>query len=172
MKRLCKEFICVNPSSEEISTDPDPKIRAIENAKSKVYSVSDCFSESLIIGADTIVHLENRFLGKPENHDKANKMLCFLSGKTHQVLTGVVVLNTRTNVHISDVEVTNVRFKNLSWDEIDNYVASGEPFDKAGGYAIQGKGLSLIDEVNGSYSNVVGLPMKLLRKLLAHFMAV
>jgi nucleoside triphosphate pyrophosphatase len=166
MEELGLDFIVVEPSSDESSDHPDPRIRVITNAEAKARSVSDQFSDSLIIGADTIVFLDDLFFGKPVDSVDAKSMLEQLSGKNHQVYTGVAILNTSTGEMLSKVSCTDVRFKRLSQEVIDAYVASGEPLDKAGAYGIQGDGRVFIADIVGSYSNVVGLPLELLREML------
>ena len=166
MEILGLDFIIVEPLSDESSTHPDPEARVISNAEAKVMSVSDGFPGALIIGADTIVYSDGEFLGKPVDPDDAKKMLEQLSGKSHQVYTGLAILNTSTGNILSKVSCTDVRFKRLSQKVIDAYVASGEPLDKAGAYGIQGDGSVFIADIVGSYSNVVGLPLELLREML------
>ena len=159
-------FTVAEPRSEESSSNPDPAMRAVENAEAKVLSVSEEFPDSLIIGADTIVYLEGEFLGKPACPEEAKAMLRRLSGKTHSVFTGVALLDTSNSVLVSDYKESHVMFLNLSQSTIDVYVKSGEPLDKAGAYAIQGKGAALIDGYTGSWSNIVGLPTEILCKML------
>jgi len=166
IEELGFDFITVEPSSDESSDHPDPRIRVIENAEAKVRSISLLFSDSLIVGADTIVFLDGVFLGKPVDQDDAKKMLELLSGKNHQVYTGLAILDTSTGKMLSKVSCTDVRFKRLSQEVIAAYVASGEPLDKAGAYGIQGDGGVFIADIVGSYSNVVGLPLELLREML------
>jgi len=160
------KFTVVEPRSDETSTDPNPSKRAIQNAASKALSVSEDYPNSLIIGADTIVYLDAVFLGKPESPEEAKTMLESLSGKTHSVFTGISLLDTSTGVLMSDYEESHVIFHRLNGSVIDEYVESGEPLDKAGAYGIQGKGAALIAGYSGSWSNIVGLPMELLCKML------
>ena len=114
---------------------------------------------SWILGADTIVVIGARVLGKPENREDAKRMLSLLNGKEHQVMTGFCVLNPAGVVAHSESVSTSVRFKPLSEGEIDGYIRSREPFGKAGAYAIQGVGAFMVESISGSYTNVVGLPM-------------
>ncbi len=166
MKELGVDFTVVEPLSDESSTHPDPSERVVRNAESKAKSVSSQYPNSLIIGADTIVYLDGIFLGKPGSPDDAEKMLEILSGKTHQVYTGIVVLNTSNDETLSGVSRTDIRFKRLGSELIKAYVASGESMDKAGSYAIQGDGGAFIQDYSGSYSNVVGFPLELVEELL------
>lgn len=120
--------------------------------------------ELVVLGADTTVTLDNHILGKPENARDAARMLRMLSGRSHHVVTGVAVVTSR-RVEVA-AEVTAVRFLTLTDAEIDAYVATGEPMDKAGAYAIQGQAARWIPRVEGCYFNVVGLPLALVGTLL------
>jgi len=117
-----------------------------------------------VLGADTTVTLDNHILGKPEDPDDAARMLRLLSGRTHRVITGVAVV-TEDATEVA-AEVTAVRFLTLSDEEIASYIATGEPMDKAGGYAIQGRAARWIPRIEGCYFNVVGLPIALVSALL------
>jgi septum formation protein len=121
---------------------------------------------AIIIGADTSVELGRRILGKPRDAAEAREMLSLLSGRTHRVLTGLWVLRVPEGGVRSAVENTRVTFASLTQEEIADYVASGEPFDKAGGYAIQGRAGRYITRIEGCYFNVVGLPLARLYALL------
>ncbi len=122
-----------------------------------------------VLAADTTVCLDNAILGKPADRDQAAAMLRSLAGREHRVLTAVGVLDTRTGRSATRVVTSRVRMKPYDARAIDDYVASGEPLDKAGAYAVQGLGGALVDAVVGSYSNVVGLPLEATRELLAAF---
>jgi septum formation protein len=119
----------------------------------------------VVLGADTTVTLDNEILGKPEDAADAARMLRRLSGRTHRVITGVAVVCAQ-RVDVA-AEATAVRFLTLSDQEIDAYVATGEPMDKAGAYAIQGLAARWIPRIEGCYFNVVGLPLALVASLLA-----
>ncbi len=120
-----------------------------------------------VIGADTTVVVDGRILGKPADRVEASNMLQMLSGRSHDVLTGVAVCLDGVEAH--EVARTQVHFLHLSPAEIDWYVASGEPFDKAGGYAVQGLASRFVESIDGSYSNVVGLPVATVYRLLKRF---
>jgi septum formation protein len=121
---------------------------------------------STIIGADTVVVINAEILGKPRDEDDARRMLRELSGQWHQVLTGVALIKgTPSEIRVAH-ETTEVKFAAMSEDEIDWYVSSGEPLDKAGAYAIQGLGSRFIEGIRGDYFNIVGLPVRLLFTLL------
>jgi septum formation protein len=117
-----------------------------------------------VLGADTTVTLDNHILGKPEDHADAARMLRLLSGRTHRVITGVALV-TAESTEVA-AEVTAVRFLTLSDEEIAAYIATGEPMDKAGAYAIQGRAARWIPRIEGDYFNVVGLPIALVSTLL------
>ena len=119
---------------------------------------------SVVLGADTTVVLDGRVLGKPEHPEEAARMLRSLSGRTHEVLTGVAVKHG--GLEFVDVASTRVRFLPLTEEEIAWYVASGEPEGKAGAYAVQGLASRFVERIEGSYSNVVGLPVSLVYQLL------
>ncbi len=121
---------------------------------------------AIIIGADTAVELDGEIFGKPRDAADAREMLSYLSGRTHYVVTGIYVLRLPDGAARSAVETTAVIFARLDQKEIDAYVTSGEPFDKAGGYAIQGRAGRYIPRVEGCYFNVVGLPLARLYTLL------
>jgi septum formation protein len=134
-------------------------------ARAKVIAVARKRDAGLIIGADTVVVLDGRLMGKPENEEQAKQMLRQLSGKWHAVMTGVALYDAATRREAADYEKTLVKFARLSEHEIDWYVATGEPMDKAGAYGIQGLGALLVEEVAGNYHNVVGLPIPLVYRL-------
>ena len=117
-----------------------------------------------IVAADTVVTLDGDILGKPRDTNDARAMLRLLSGREHAVKTGLAVFH-KDRVHLH-VETTRVYFRKLSDLEIDRYVATGEPMDKAGAYGIQGKGATLVSKIEGSYDNVVGLPLTALYEMM------
>jgi len=126
--------------------------------------------DRLVIGADTIVVFQHRILGKPKDRNDAVHMLKMLSGREHRVLTGFTVMHIGQHKVISDYEETFVKFMELSDEEIDSYINTGEPFDKAGAYGIQRYGSLLVEKIVGDYFNVVGLPVaKLARVLKSEF---
>ena len=153
---------------DETSTG-DAEQRVRELAQRKAQAVQGKYVDHVIIGADTLVEIEGQPLGKPETAENAITMLKMLSGKWHHVYTGICVLDGRTGKTHFGVEKTDVLFSVLDEQLIKAYVDTREPLDKAGGYGIQGLGEILVEEIRGSYSNVVGLPLSLLRKMLAVF---
>ncbi|CDG95750.1 putative Maf-like protein [Xenorhabdus bovienii str. puntauvense] len=123
-----------------------------------------------VLGADTIVVLNNRILEKPRNPQHAAEILSALSGQSHQVMTAVALSNSQ---HIlSEIVITDVIFRQLSQQEIQEYIATGEPMDKAGAYGIQGKGGCFVRKINGSYHAVVGLPLVETYELITRFLAL
>jgi septum formation protein len=137
-------------------------------AEAKALEIAGRRPGDWIIGADTIVLIGNKVLGKPESSNQARQMLKSLSGKTHRVLTGYCICCKAANRSVSETIETRVFFKTLSKTEIDWYLSTEEPFDKAGAYAIQGLGSFLVKRIEGSYSNVVGLPVcEVIEQLIA-----
>jgi septum formation protein len=122
-----------------------------------------------VLGADTVVVFQGQILGKPQDIAQAQRMLFLLSNQTHQVMTAVSLFNPRTNTFLSALQISKVSFAVLSDQQINDYIATNEPFDKAGGYGIQGLAATFIKEIKGSYSGVMGLPLfetsELLKKL-------
>lgn len=121
---------------------------------------------AIVIGADTIVVSEGKILGKPKDTTDAHAMLSALSGRTHSVISGVTVMDTKSAKSESFYVETQVTFCELSDDEIAEYIASGEPMDKAGAYGIQGRGGKFVEKISGDYFNVVGLPLSRLYQVL------
>jgi len=136
---------------------PQPYTRAL--AEAKAADVADQHPDAWIIGADTIVVAGGQGLEKPGSRDEARQMLTRLSGAVHEVYTGYAILCRHQHHHYVDTVRTEVRFKELSAEEIEWYIHTREPYDKAGAYAIQGLGTFLVREIRGSYTNVVGLPV-------------
>lgn len=128
-------------------------------AEAKASDVAYKYPDSWVIGADTIVVIGDAILGKPRSIDDARNMLLRLSGQTHQVYTGFAICCKARERLFSQIVKTDVLFKNLSEEEIQWYIHTPEPFDKAGAYAIQGMGTFLVRSIHGSYTNVVGLPV-------------
>jgi septum formation protein len=137
----------------------DPWAYARILAEAKADDVAGSHPDAWVIGADSIVVIGDRILEKPVSEDDARQMLCLLSGKHHRVFTGYAVCRRKTGFFYSDTVATAVRFKMLSPEEIDWYVHTPEPYDKAGAYAIQGLGSFMVESINGSYTSVVGLPI-------------
>lgn len=139
---------------------------AVAFARAKAADVAAKHRDAIVIGADTVVVVDGDVMGKPVGGVEAAEFLSKLSGRTHTVVTGVAVRRESDGVEHFGREATQVRFRDLSTDEIDAYVRSGEPDDKAGAYAIQGLGAAFVESIDGCYYNVVGLPVVLLFDLL------
>ncbi len=136
-----------------------PRDHTLRLSLEKASFVAERRPDSWILGADTIVIVDGRILGKPDNRDHAKKMLRILSGRAHRVMTGFSLVRKSSNISISGAVESTVRFKELPDDEIEWYVGTEEPYDKAGAYAVQGKAAFFIQEIHGSYTNVIGLPL-------------
>lgn len=121
---------------------------------------------TIVIGSDTIVVLDGQVLGKPRDEEDAKRMLGELQGRTHQVFSGVACVDAESGRRVVRSRMTNVHMHALTSKQIERYVATGEPMDKAGAYAIQGLGATIIDSIEGDYFTVVGLPLSLLSQML------
>ena len=144
-----------------------PEAFAIKAAIAKAEDVALKFKNAIVIGADTIVVLGQKILGKPKNKKDAIAMLKSLIGKTHKVITGICVVDSETFVKTTDFVVTKVKMKKASDQEILDYVKTGKPLDKAGAYGIQEIEKIFIDRVEGDYENVIGLPVRRVKELLS-----
>lgn len=153
------------PDEERIVTGDDPRRVAENLAIQKARRVSELVPPALILAADTIVVKDGEIMGKPCDREDAVEMLRRLSGGEHQVITGVCLIDVAGRRELVDSEVTTVYFRQLSELEISRYVDSGEPFDKAGGYGIQGLGGVLVSRIEGCFYNVVGLPLSKLQEM-------
>ncbi|MEI7884288.1 MAG: Maf family protein [Clostridia bacterium] len=149
--------------------DENPQKYIERMSKEKVRAVSKFIKSGLIIGADTIVTVDNRILGKPKNIEDAKEMLNLLSDREHVVMTSVTLLDVVHSKELTAFEETKVVFYQLSSSKIENYLKTNEFYDKSGAYGIQGFGTLLIKEIHGTYDNVVGLPLGLLCKMLKSF---
>ena len=154
--------VVVSDAAEESDSLPPEKLVEV-NAIAKARAVAEKYPDMAVLGADTVVALAGHTYGKPNDARMACKMLALLAGKTHQVLTGIAFIN-QGRVY-TDVVTTEVAFSPMSAAEIEGYAATGEPLDKAGAYAVQGRAAVFISKINGSYSNVVGLPLFATRRL-------
>lgn len=163
-------FTCVPSSASELPPGAlPPDALVVENARRKAEDISARFPGRLVLGADTLVALDGQALGKPRDRKDAKRILRALSGRTHEVLTGVCVTDGSTAK--TDLSVTLVTFRTLDDALIDRYVASGECDDKAGAYGIQGRGSILVERLEGDYFGVVGLPICKIDKILSEFLA-
>jgi septum formation protein len=168
LRRLTTDFVvCPSNVPEEAAPGETGAEFAMRAAREKATAVSAELREGWVLGADTVVLLDEEILGKPIDPGDACRMLAKLSGCTHQVVTGVALVDPAGHVCDSLSVATEVEFRELSALEIDAYVASGEPMDKAGAYAIQGGASGFVQRIDGSLTNVVGLPLEEVRAILA-----
>lgn len=144
---------------DEISDKLNIFDQLIDIAEKKAYEVANDYNDDYVVSADTAVILDNKVLGKPKSKEEAFKVLKTLSGRTHQVVTAYCLINVSKDIKITNYDLTEVRFKNLSDSEINWYIQTGEPFDKAGSYGIQGKGSILVENIKGDFFNVMGFPI-------------
>ena len=167
LRQLGLQFpVCQSKVDEKQATAGTPAELAPFLAERKAEAVAAQVGKGIIVAADTIVHLDGKILGKPADYREAHAMLTLLSGKTHEVLTGVAVIRRPEGNRAGHVETTRVTFRRLTEAEIEWYLQSGEAFDKAGGYGIQGKAAVFVEKIDGCYFNVVGLPLAALWKML------
>ncbi len=158
--------IIISEVDEEFDKDEDPIEVVRSLASKKCLDVSKkCNKGDIVIAADTIVYYDS-ILGKPRDREDAFNILKSLSGKTHKVITGIAILEVGSEKEIVDHEITSVKFRDLSDEKIERYLNTQEYVDKAGAYGIQGYGEILVESINGSFSNVVGLPTYRLDKSL------
>ncbi len=150
-----------------LKLSPHELARALSLEKAK--SVAGKYNNAIIIAADTFVIIKGQLLGKPHTEEEAKRMLVLLDGATHLVITGFTILDTNTGRKISRSVETKVTFKKLTEKEIDAYIKTKEPLDKAGAYALQGLGSILVKRIEGDYFNVIGLPLCPLVECLAEF---
>lgn len=162
LERLGLDFtVQVSPAEEVIPPDANPADIVQALAVDKATPVAEQHPEALTLAADTVVAFEDAILGKPETPDEAHQMLTALSGTSHTVYTGIALLHPATSRSASKTEATDVYFGRLSSDEIEAYVATGSPMDKAGSYGIQDDmGALFVERIEGDYYNVVGLPLR------------
>ncbi|MBE6915238.1 MAG: septum formation inhibitor Maf [Ruminococcaceae bacterium] len=165
LSRVFSSFDVVPSFAEEVAakTSPDEYVKTLAKAKAEEVA-SRVGADCLVIGSDTVVALDGKILEKPKDGDDAFQMLSDLSGRAHEVYTGIAVC--KDGKTIVEHETTRVWFRELGADEISRYIASGEPMDKAGAYGIQEKGAQLVRKIDGDYFNVVGLPICRLCEML------
>jgi len=156
-------------TDERVIADEKPETYAVRVASDKAAVASQKAKKGIVIAADTIVVVDEAILGKPVHAQDAVRMLMLLQGRMHLVMTGIAVMDATSKKMMTGLSVTKVWFRVLTEAEIQSYVKTGEPLDKAGAYGIQGKGALLVDRIEGCYFNVVGLPISLLGKMLGAF---
>lgn len=163
--------VVVADVNEEALVDADPVATARKTARAKGEAVARLRSDALIIAGDTVVAVDDEQLAKPVDEADAFRMLRLLSGRTHRVITGVCVVHPSSGITVFEVQ-TQVTFKELTAAEIREYIATGEPIDKAGAYGAQGEAAEHLESVEGSLTNVIGLPVDELREHLGNLITL
>jgi len=151
----------------DLALKPRQLARFLSSEKARAVAVK--YASALVIAADTFIVFQGSLLGKPHTREEARRMLSLLNGRQHSVLTGFTVIDTLTGKKLSRSVETKVFFKKMTGQEIESYVKTGEPLDKAGAYAIQGLGAVLVKKIEGDYFNVMGLPLSSLIGVLRKF---
>lgn len=160
-------FIIKKSSYEENNKlSMPPMDLVIHHSREKGQNVAQFFENGVVISSDTLVVFENEVLGKPETEENAEMMLNKISGHWIDVISGIYVIDIENKKEFKDYEITRVKIKIMDEEEILNYIKTGEPLDRAGAFAIQGKGAVLVEKIDGCYFNVVGLPLFKLNKIL------
>lgn len=172
LKKIVENFSVIQSNFDEstIIFKGDIEKYVKDLSKEKAMEVSRRLKKpSIVIAADTVVFRDGKVLGKPKDEEDAFSMLSSLSGNNHKVYSGICIINTKENTIIKDFDCTEVKFSKLSKKEIENYIRSREPMDKAGAYGIQGLGGAFVEGINGCYYNVMGLPLNKLYKALKEY---
>ena len=160
LSRILNNFKVIDSKLDESKVKIDkPSKYCKKLAQLKARKIAQNHTNDIIIGADTIVYLKKKILGKPKDYNEAFNMLKKLSGQTHTVYTGVSILSINQNLNINFSEKTNVTFYEISDNQIDWYITNNNPYDKAGSYGIQDGSQLFVKSINGNYENVIGLPI-------------
>lgn len=146
---------------------PEKLVRNLAFLKTR--DVAGKVDDALVISADTIVVHKENILGKPKDTRDAKRILTMLSGSRHDIITAVCVIDVPSKKKLLRIDRTRIKMREITKDEIETYVRSGEPMDKAGAYAVQGEGKKFVEKMDGSFSNAVGLPLETVRKMLNNF---
>ncbi len=157
----------IDEAAAELSGTVEEKAEQL--AYLKALDVAKRTKESIVLGADTVVVCDGLVFGKPTDAADAENMLYSLSGREHTVITGIALVNAATGNYLCGHEATKVKFASLRPEEIKAYIKTGEPYGKAGAYAVQGRAALFVESLNGCYSNVVGLPLRKLYEMLRGF---
>lgn len=152
-------FKTIVKNIDETSDKTRAEEKILEIAEKKAKAAAIDFLDENVIGADTVVVVDGKILGKPKDEKEAFSMLKSLSGRSHEVITAFSFININKNISYSDYEITKVYFKNLTDDEINWYINTKEPMDKAGAYGIQGKGAFFVEKIEGDFFSVMGFPL-------------
>jgi septum formation protein len=167
LREMGLRFLVVRPDDiEELSGGAAPDTVAMHNAQRKARAIAGRHPDALVIGADTVVILDRKIFGKPRDHAEARRILGQLAGQRHEVITGVCLIHHALDTELLFADTTRVWMRPLSSTDVSEYLAKVNPLDKAGAYAIQEHGEGIIERIDGSYSNVVGLPVERLRATL------
>ncbi len=167
LREMGLRFLVVRPNDiEELSGGAAPDVLAMHNAQRKARAVAGRHPDAIVIGADTIVVLAGKIFGKPRDREDAGRMLGQFAGQRHEVITGVCLIHRSLATELLFADTTHVWMRPLSPAQISDYLAKVNPLDKAGAYAIQEFGEGIVERIEGSYSNVVGLPIERLRATL------
>jgi septum formation protein len=164
-------FEVVPSGAGEDGGPADPIKHVLELSRRKAFAVAEKVAEGIVVGADTIVVVDGRILGKPRDAEEAKLMLRTLSNRTHHVFTGFAIVERPSGRSVADYERTSVHFRALEDNEIEAYVATGHPFDKAGAYGIQDESAVFADRIEGCFYNVVGFPLTKFYLALRSFLA-
>ena len=172
LKSLGYHFDIVPHDIEECILGDVLPMELVQNlAFLKATDVARRVSNAIIISADTVIVHKKSILGKPKDVSDAKRILSILSDSEHDIISGVCVMEMPSRKKMLRIERTHIKMKSIEDEEIDRYILTGEPMDKAGAYAIQGEGSKFVEKIDGSYSNAVGLPLELLQEMLSHFMS-
>jgi septum formation protein len=167
LREMGLTFVVVRPGNvEELLGGAAPDVVAMQNAQRKARAVAGRHPDSMVLGADTIVVLNGKIFGKPRDRDEAGRMLEQLAGRQHEVITAVCLLHRSLDTELTFADRTRVWMRSLTRLEVADYLNKIDPLDKAGAYAIQEHGEGLIERIDGSYHNVMGLPTERLRATL------
>ncbi len=145
--------------NEQIEDGESPEEHVLRLSAEKADAVAGQHPDAWVLGADTVVTIDGEILGKPARRDEAREMICRLSGRTHRVVTGFTIVRTASGDRCSRAVSSEVTFREIAPEEIEWYISTEEPYDKAGGYAVQGRAALFIREIRGSHTNVIGLPI-------------
>lgn len=165
LRQIGWQFQACPSSFVEATTASVPQAFVLYNALGKAREVASRFAQGVVLGADTVVVHQNKLLGKPKHQGEAADMLRVLAGGWHDVYTAVVLIDSASGRELSDVVGTRVHMREITAAELNSYVQTNEPYDKAGGYGIQGLAAKFVDRIDGCYFNVVGLPLSRVAEL-------
>lgn len=168
LKKITSDFIQISSGFDEtkVANNSGTSNYVINIARGKALEVAARVEDSIVIGCDTVVELDEIVMGKPRDKQEAINMLKSLSGRCHSVYTGICIINTKTKHKMEDFEKSDVYFSKLSEKEIKWYISTKEPLDKAGSYGIQGYGSRFVERIEGCYFNIVGFPVNKIYSML------